>query len=539
MLRNYVTNLRIAQRFMLAVTPVLIILLVGGCFLLDRYVSNRLTDSFEKSVSILADSLHESVKGSLERGQMKNFQKLLWNQRNIEGVLDVSLFSKEGRLDMSSSELTGNDLQIDQKSFTQAKEQKEQFVRTNDMEYQIYTPQITTPDCIRCHQEWKVDDLGGIIKLTYDLTRLKETIKSQRLYLIYGCLALVIIITCLLFFVTKTVTKPVVQMTYAMKQLADNDLTVTIPGENRKDEIGAMGSAVNIFKLNAQKRDELEKALEKMAETFESNVGTILTSVLNELSAIQGSVNQVSINAKNNNALSASVVESSTTTAANVHHVAKVMEGMNTTNLEINEQVASAADISSRAVKHTTETNELVQRLAKSAHEIQQVVSLISDIAEQTDLLALNATIEAARAGDAGKGFAVVASEVKDLAAQTKIATKDIATQIKSIQSSSTESVEAIKDVSSVLTDINDIALTIAQSVNKQQQTSNETTESMQRAAQESEDVSKNLTDVVLATAETGKAATTVQEKINDLVGQTDTLKDNLNDFLKHVRRVG
>ncbi len=539
MLRNYITNLRIAQRFMLAITPVLIILLVGGCFLLDRFVSNRLTDSFEESVSILADSLHESVKGSLERGQMKNFQKLLWNQRNIEGVLDVSLFSKEGRLDMSSSELTGQDIQIDQESFTQAKKLKEQFARTNGTEYLIYTPQITTPDCIRCHQEWQIDELGGVIRLTYDLTRLKETIKNQRLYLVYGCIALVIIITCLLFFVTRTVTKPVAQMTNAMKKLADNDLTVTIPGENRKDEIGDMGSAVNIFKVNAQKRDELEKALEKMAESFESNVGTILTSVLNELGSIQDSVNQVSLNAKNNNALATSVVESSTTTAANVHHVATVMEEVNTTNAEINKQVESASRISSRAVKHTTETNELVQRLAKSAHEIEQVVSLISDIAEQTDLLALNATIEAARAGDAGKGFAVVANEVKDLAAQTKIATKDIANQVQSIQSSSSESVEAIKNISAILTDINEIALAIAQSVNKQQETSNETTEGMQRAAQESEDVSRNLTDVVSATEETGKAAKTVQDKINDLVEQTDTLKVNLNDFLKHVRRAG
>ncbi len=522
---------------MLAITPVLIILLVGGCFLLDRFVSNQLTESFEKSVNILAESLHESVKGSLERGQMKNFQKILWKQRNIEGVIDVSLFSKTGELDMSSSEMIDKEMQVDKESFRLVRENKKQFVTTKGSEYLVYTPQVTTPDCIRCHQEWKVDELGGLIRLTYDLSGLQKTIQSQRLYLVYGCIALVIIITFLLFFVTRTVTKPVVLMTKAMKRLADNDLSVTIPGENRRDEIGAMGSAVSIFKENAQQRDELKRALAKMAEDFEKNVGSILSSVLDELATIQESVNQVSMSAETTNSLSTSVVEASSSTAANVQEVSQSLEEMNTTNIDIHQQVESAADISSRAVGHTTQTNELVQRLASSAREIEQVVSLISDIAEQTDLLALNATIEAARAGDAGKGFAVVASEVKELASQTKIATKNIADKIQSIQSSSSESVDAIKSISTVLKDINEIAMTITQSVSKQQQTSIETTESMQRAAQESEDVSQNLTNVVAATEETGMAAKSVQEKIDDLVEQTDTLKANLNDFLEHVRR--
>ncbi len=532
-------NLRIAQRFMLSITPVLIVLLVSGCLLFDQYVSKKLTDSFEKSMSILADSLHESIKGSLERGQMNNFQKLLWNQQNIEGVIDVSLFNKEGNLDMSSSELRSQDSYIDQESLQQAKNNKVRFTRTVANEYQIITPQITTPDCIRCHQEWQVDEIGGIVQLTYDLSRLQETIISKRLYLAYGCIALVFVITCLLFFVTRTVTKPVVKMTSAMEQLADNDLDVVIPGGSRRDEIGAMGSAVNVFKQNAQKRDELEKALAKMAQSFENNVGTILTSVLDELTNIQESVQQVSTSADSSNSLSASVVETSTSTSANVQSVAAAIEEMNTTNSEINGQVESAADISTKAVGHTTETNKLVQRLAKGASEIEQVVGLISDIAEQTDLLALNATIEAARAGDAGKGFAVVASEVKELAAQTKTATKNIAGKIQSIQSASSESVEALQNVGTVLTEINDIAMTIAQSVNKQQQTSNETTESMHRVVQESEGVSRNLTDVVSATEETGLSAKTVQHKLDNLTQQTDILRENLDNFLTHVRGVG
>ncbi len=524
---------------MLVITPVLIVLLVSGCLLFDRYISGKLTDSYEKSVSLLADSLHESVKGSLERGQMINFQKLLSDQLNIEGVIDVSLFSKDGVLDMSSSDLSNKRLKLDQEIYTQAESKKERFTRTNGTEYQIITPQITTPDCVRCHQGWQIDGLGGIISLSYDLTRLQSAIKNQRLILTYGCAALVFIITCLLFVVTRSVTRPIVKMTSVMQQLADNDLSATIPGENRKDEIGAMGKAVNVFKQNAQKRNELENSLAKMADSFEGNVGSILTSVLNELGNIQGAVHEVSTSAESTNSLSMSVVASSTTTAANVQSVAVAIEEMNTTNADINDQVGFAADISNKAVQQTTAANDSVQRFAQNAKEIEQVVGLISDIAEQTNLLALNATIEAARAGEAGRGFAVVATEVKELAAQTKRATKSIAKKIGTIQQTSTDSVDSIQNVSTVLIEINDIAKKIAYSVNLQQQASNEIAGNMQSAALESEGVAKNLTDVVSATEKTGHSARNVQKKIDDLAQQTDTLKANLNDFLKHVRQIG
>ncbi len=538
MFKKYLSNLRIAQKFMLVITPVLIVLLISGCLLFDQYITRKLTDSYEKSVSILAGSFHESVKGSLERGQMKNFQKLLSNQLNIEGVLDVSLYNKEGHLDMSSAGLTDNELKIDQTSFIQAKDTKERFARTNGAEYQLITPQITTPDCVRCHQGWPVGELGGILSLTYDLTPLQDAIKNQRLFLTYGCAALVLIITCLLYFVTRSVTKPIVQMTGVMQQLSENDLSVTIPGENRKDEIGAMGSAVSIFKENAQKRDELEKKLTKMADSFESNVGSILTSVLNELGTIQEAVNQVSASAESTNSLSISVVSSSTATAENVQSVATAIKQMHETNSEINDQVEFAANISTKAVLQTTATNDLVQNFAKRANEIEQVVGLISEIAEQTNLLSLNATIEAARAGDAGKGFAVVATEVKELAAQTKRATKNIADKIGAIQTASTESVESIQTVSTVLSEINDIAVKIATSVGQQQQTSTEISENMHRAALDSEGVSNNLTNVVTATEQTGHSARDVQDKINNLITQTDILKKNLNAFLKHVRQI-
>ena len=106
-----------------------------------------------------------------------------------------------------------------------------------------------------------------------------------------------------------------------------------------------------------------------------------------------------------------------------------------------------------------------IRQLAESSGRIGEVVGLISDIAEQTNLLALNATIEAARAGEAGKGFAVVASEVKSLANQTGKATEEISAQVCEIQSVTQGVVSAIEGFGQTVEKMNELSNSVTQSV--------------------------------------------------------------------------
>jgi methyl-accepting chemotaxis protein len=141
-----------------------------------------------------------------------------------------------------------------------------------------------------------------------------------------------------------------------------------------------------------------------------------------------------------------------------VRDIASAADELAASVTEIDRQVSQANAIAGKAVSEAEWTNTMVRELNEAAGRIGDVVRLITDIAEQTNLLALNATIEAARAGEAGRGFAVVASEVKALAGQTAKATEDIAAQIAGMQKATTRAIEAIGAIERTIREIGEIS---------------------------------------------------------------------------------
>ena len=157
----------------------------------------------------------------------------------------------------------------------------------------------------------------------------------------------------------------------------------------------------------------------QLAEASEHQAQEIAgaSTAMNEMAQ---SIDQVSANASE----SAEVAQRSVQIASNGAQVVnRSIEGMDT----IREQIQ--------------ETSKRIKRLGESSQEIGNIVSLINDIADQTNILALNAAIQASMAGEAGRGFAVVADEVQRLAERSASATKQIETLVKTIQTDTNEAV--------------------------------------------------------------------------------------------------
>lgn len=344
---------------------------------------------------------------------------------------------------------------------------------------------------------------------------------------------------------------PIEKMTGAMGRLAEGDLDSEIPGTGRKDEIGDMAIAVQIFKDNAieVKRIQAEQAerdrrageekraeMIRLADSFEQAVSGVVDSVSSAAAEMQSSSESMSGTAEQTSQQATAVAAAAEQATGNVQTVAIAAEELSSSIREINQQVGQASQIAGKAASAAEQTTGTVQGLAEAVQKIGSVVNLINDIAEQTNLLALNATIEAARAGDAGKGFAVVASEVKSLASQTGNATQEIAAQVASVQSETQQAVAAISQIRSVIEEINEISAGIASAMEEQGAATQEIARNVDQAKSGTEDVSSNISRVSAGTQETGSAASEVRSAAGELAQQSNLLRREVDKFIAEIR---
>ncbi|GEO99409.1 methyl-accepting chemotaxis protein [Methylobacterium haplocladii] len=347
------------------------------------------------------------------------------------------------------------------------------------------------------------------------------------------------------------VSRPIERMTGAMGALAAGDATVAVPGRTRRDEIGAMAAAVQVFKDNLLRARALEAetvearagaevqrkaAMRDMAGSFEQTVGGIVGMVTAAAAELHATAEAMTANAIRTAEQSSTVAAAAEEAATNVTTVAAAAEELGASVVEIGRQVDGSSELAQAAVAEAAQTAALVQDLSIAAARIGDVVALISTIAGQTNLLALNATIEAARAGEAGRGFAVVASEVKELASQTARATDEIGGQIGRIQASTGLAVTAIDAIAGRIREISGVATSIAAAVEEQGAATQEIVRNVAQAAVGTGEVTSNVSGLAAAADDTGAAASQVLASASELSRQSGELGSEVRRFLETVR---
>ncbi|WP_247887377.1 methyl-accepting chemotaxis protein [Azospirillum sp. SYSU D00513] len=355
----------------------------------------------------------------------------------------------------------------------------------------------------------------------------------------------------LAWLIGRSIAVPVTSMTAAMRRLAGGDTAAEIPAVGRRDEIGEMAEAVQVFRdsmIRTRAMEEETKAAEARAEAqrkaelnqlaanFEYSVQGIVETVAASATQMQGAATALSSTAAQASSQATAVAAASEQSSANVQTVAAATEELAASILEIGRQVSAQTRISGEAVQEAERTQSSMQGLVEAAHQIGEVVGLINSIAGQTNLLALNATIEAARAGEAGKGFAVVASEVKSLANQTAKATEEIQTKVKEIQGATGGVQGAIANIGRTIGELNEIATAIAAAIEEQNAATGEISGNVAQAARGTEEVNLNITGVTQAATETGSAATQVLGTANSLAEEAERLKAEVTNFIATVR---
>lgn len=370
--------------------------------------------------------------------------------------------------------------------------------------------------------------------------------------LIIGALTVIGPLLLLALLMGLSVTRPIAGLAEALAGIAAGRTDLRIPGEKRRDEIGAIAAAVakireNMLRDESQRLEEREERERESAQQRSILLADLASdlerSVLGVTSSVSAAAEQLSVTAQelsggaNRTQENAVTVHGATSRAvASIRSIEGAAQELRQAIDRLDDDVQSSDRSARTARDHAEAMGSVVEQLAAGAARVSDVIGLISDIAAQTNLLALNATIEAARAGEAGRGFAVVASEVKGLSGQTARAIDDISRQIATMNQATAATVESIGSIQDMIGGLSDVVRRAAETMRHQHGVTHAIVEDVGLATSEFSRIGEATSLVSAASQQTSEAAAAVSRASAELTDLAHQLKSRVAGFIVQVR---
>ena len=382
----------------------------------------------------------------------------------------------------------------------------------------------------------------------------------------------IVLVSMIIIFVVRNVIKDLSLNVSFAGAVADGNLDQKLV-VNRRDELGALSEslktmAVRIKGMIETSDNRTQEALRQtqiaqiamndseQAKIFSEEKTEDILKAANRLEDVVEIVTTAS------EQLSAQIEQSSRGAEEQAHRIGEAatsMEEMNATVMEVARNASNAASTADQAKVKAEEGSKVVSQvvrgieqvqhqsqemkndmsnLGKQAEGIGQILNVISDIADQTNLLALNAAIEAARAGEAGRGFAVVADEVRKLAEKTMTATKEVGAAIRGIQDGTKKNIDNVERSGTTIQEVTKLANNSGDSLREIVSLAEVTTDQIRSIATASEEqssasdeINRSIDDVNRVSMETSEAMRQSAHAVKDLAHQAHLLKNLIEEM--------
>jgi methyl-accepting chemotaxis protein len=340
----------------------------------------------------------------------------------------------------------------------------------------------------------------------------------------------------------RQMTKEIYDTTITLNQASNSMLAVAEVVAANSEEMSAVvsGASAATEGITVSVNHEASSSLELSGNIHSISVATEeISATIHSLASASEqasvSLDQVSILVEKISGGINLVAGSTKDVSGSISHVVTAVKEINLSLNEVSKNCERSIFVAKDAELRAQDTTIIIQKLNSLSKRIGKVVTLINDIADQTNMLALNAAIEAAGAGDAGKGFAVVANEVKELAKQTSGATDEIANQIETMQAEMEEAVRAVGGITQVIDTINENSNNIAVAVTEQSTVVGDISAAVVIAAEKLSLISNEIGDIAEKSRNVARGAGESTQGVKEIAHSVSDLSLTAGDLAKNT----
>lgn len=278
--------------------------------------------------------------------------------------------------------------------------------------------------------------------------------------------------------------------------------------------------------------------VKRLGRDMQTQVSGVIAALRDASHKARGAAEAMASTAEETKRQTSEVRAGADMTAGDVAGVASAVDQLSSSINEVVEGIRQTTDLVGHAAIRAGDAARLLADLERVAGRITGIVTLINDVANQTNLLSLNAAVEASHAGEAGRGFAVVASEIRKLAARTAASTEEIAGEVRTVLDTVKRNAEAIRSISSSIDKVNDQARTISSTAEQQGAVTQSIAVRMSQTAHRVTEATQSLSGVQGASDGAVQAANDVLEGMVSVETAAAEMDAALGRFALRVRHI-